>query len=508
MLKASDQELLASMCAGDSDAYGVLVARHAALVQTACRRQAPSADVDDAVQAVFLILAKRPAAAAKAPALEAWLMKVAWYVCRRSQRAAHRRWLAERSAAAQQSNAPSTRPEALDHLDECLSKLPEKQRIAVSLRFLANKTPEDIATLLGTSRDNAYQLVSRGLATLRVLLEKRGVAVGSATLISLLGAEGHAAATCAPPALVSSVITSTTATPSASVAALVQGAQSAMFITAAVPFATAAGLILTAGSLTVALAADPSAGNQAPSVAKPAWASEIGSDASGTWAKLTVDGQTQILRLIPAGKFDMGAEDGEADEKPVRKVEISTPFWLADSETTQGFWQVVMITNPSRFNNDISLPVEQVAWSDTQEFLEKLNGKVSGLNATLPTEAQWEYACRAGSTGDFAGAADFMAWTKQNSDTKSHPVKTKAPNAWGLFDMYGNVNEWCSDWYGFGTYTTGAPINPTGPDTGDYRVIRGGGWFGNATRSADRQAMKPDSKDGQIGFRIAISAAL
>lgn len=507
MPKASDQELLASMCAGDSDAYGALVARHAALVQTACRRQAPSADVDDAVQAVFIILARRPAAAAKAPALEAWLLKVTWYVCRRSQRAAHRRWKAERSAAAQQSNAPASRPEALDHLDECLSKLPEKQRIAVSLRFLADKTPEDIATLLGTSRDNAYQLVSRGLVALRALLKQRGVAVGSATLVSLLGAEGHAAASSAPPALVSSVITSTTATPTASVAILVQGAQTAMFITAAVPFATAAGLILTAGSLTVALAADPSVNHQAPSVAKPAWASEIGADASGTWAKLTVDGQTQILRLIPAGQFNMGADDGEADEKPVRKVEISKSFWLADSETTQGFWQVIMITNPSRFTNDISLPVEQVTWTDTQEFLEKLNGKVPELHAALPTEAQWEYACRAGTTDDLAAGADAVAWTKQNSDTKSHPVKAKIPNAWGLFDMYGNVNEWCSDWYEFGAYTTGASLDPTGPATGDYRVIRGGGWFGNATRSADRQAMKPDSKDGQIGFRIAIPAS-
>ena len=509
MSEVSDQELLAGMCAGDRDAYGALVARHAMLVQTACRRQAPSADIDDAVQAVFLVLARRPAAAAKAPALEAWLLKVAWYVCRRAQRAAHRRWQAEHAASKMRAGTAQARPEALDHLDDCLGRLPEKQRIAVSLRFLAGKTPEDIATVLGTSRDNAYQLVSRGLAALRLLMEQRGVAVGSAALISLLAAEGHAAAAAAPPALISSVITSTSTAPTASVAALVQGAQTAMTITAAVPFAAAAGLVLSAGSLTLALAADQPATKPAPAATKPAWASEMGRDASGTWAKLTVDGQTQMLRLIPAGRFDMGAEGGysEADEKPIRNVQISKPFWLADSELTQGFWQVVMPTNPSRFATDANLPVEQVSWIESQEFLEKLNTKVAGLNAILPTEAQWEYACRAGTTGDYAGDIAAMAWTKQNSDTKSHTVKSKQPNAWGLYDMHGNVLEWCSDWYGFGAYTTGAPLDPTGPGTGDLRVIRGGGWFGNPTRSADRQGMAPDAKDGQIGFRIAIPAA-
>jgi formylglycine-generating enzyme required for sulfatase activity len=402
-----------------------------------------------------------------------------------------------------------SRPEALDHLDDCLGRLPEKQRIAVSLRFLSGKTPEDIATVLGTSRNNAYQLVSRGQAALRMLLEQRGVSVGSAALISLLAAEGQAATATAAPALISSVITSTTTTPTASVAALVQGAQTSMAITAAVPFATAAGLVLTAGSLTMALAVAPPAAKPAASIAKPAWATEMGTDASGTWAKLKVEGQTQILRLIPAGRFDMGADGGysEPDEKPIRKVEISKPFWLADSEVTQALWQVVMTTNPSRFATQSNLPVEQVAWTDCQEFLEKLNGKVTGLGATLPTEAQWEYACRAGSTGDYAGDTAAMAWTKQNSGTQLHPVKGKQPNAWGLYDMYGNVLEWCSDWYGFGTYTTGAPLDPTGPATGTHRVIRGGGWFGGPTRSADRLGMPPDTKDGQIGFRIAIPTA-
>ena len=251
----SDADLLTACRADDREAYAVLLARHHGLVHSACLRQAPPGEAEDCVQAVFLVLMRRPAAAARAPVLAAWLLRVAWYVCRAAQRAARCRRTAEQQAASLNVMPDSTRPEALDHLDDCLARLPERQRAAISLQYLAGKPAEDVASELGVSRDNAYQLVSRGLVTLRGLLARRGVAITAPALGLLLADQAQAAVSTA--VTTASITAALGTTPSASVAALTTGAINAMTIATIAPFAAVAGLLLPLSAATVMLAADP-----------------------------------------------------------------------------------------------------------------------------------------------------------------------------------------------------------------------------------------------------------
>jgi RNA polymerase sigma factor (sigma-70 family) len=256
MIDTTDEQLLAAYRTGEREAFAVLVARHEGLVRAACLRQAPSADCEDCIQAVFLVLARRPAAAAQAPVLAAWLLRVAWHVCRRAQRGARRRREAERQAAQADGGGANSRPEALDHLDDCLAKLPERQRMAVSLQYLADKPADEVAAALGTSRDNAYQLVSRGLATLRGLLVKRGIALSGPALLALLAAEGQAATASA--SATTSLALSLSATPSAGAAKLATGVTTAMTLTAPSTITMmAASLLLAAGVTSAVVTAEP-----------------------------------------------------------------------------------------------------------------------------------------------------------------------------------------------------------------------------------------------------------
>jgi formylglycine-generating enzyme required for sulfatase activity len=182
--------------------------------------------------------------------------------------------------------------------------------------------------------------------------------------------------------------------------------------------------------------------------------------------------------LIPAGTFTMGVEESRPDEKPVTKVTLTKPFYFGKYEVTQAQWQAVMGSNPSYYKGT-NLPVEQVSWNAAQGFLTNLNERVSGYHFRLPSEAEWEYACRAGSTtqysfGDGDTALPEYGWFTGNGERKTHPVGEKKPNAWGLYDMHGNVWEWCQDWYA--PYPGGEVTDPTGPATGATIVMRGGSW--------------------------------
>ena len=175
---------------------------------------------------------------------------------------------------------------------------------------------------------------------------------------------------------------------------------------------------------------------------------------------------------------------------------------------TQALWTAVMGNNPSRFKGD-NLPVEQVLWEDCQTFIGKLNG-LTGKSFRLPTEAEWEYAARGGKRSNhtqYSGSSniDDVAWYSGNSGSKTHPVKTKKPNEFGLYDMSGNVNEWCQDWYG--SYSSNAQTNPTGPDSGSRRVHRGGSWndYERYCRSSFRFSDSPGLRYGNLGFRLALS---
>jgi formylglycine-generating enzyme required for sulfatase activity len=213
---------------------------------------------------------------------------------------------------------------------------------------------------------------------------------------------------------------------------------------------------------------------------------------------------------IPAGTFMMGSNNGRGNEKPVHKVTITRPFYIGKYEVTQEQWQAVMGKNPSKFTGAKN-PVEMLAWSHCQEFLEKLNQKVRGAKCTLPTEAEWEYACRGRSTTEYCfgddekGLGDY-AWYRENSGRTTHAVGQKKPNARGLYDMHGNVWEWCQDWYDVSCYKAGRRVDPKGPRTGHQRVLRGGSWNGHAAhcRSAYRGNLTPTNRSDNLGFRVVL----
>jgi formylglycine-generating enzyme required for sulfatase activity len=188
------------------------------------------------------------------------------------------------------------------------------------------------------------------------------------------------------------------------------------------------------------------------------------------------------LVLIRPGSFMMGNEKGDDDEKPVHKVTISKPFYLGKFEVTQEQWQAVMGSNPSHFRGAKN-PVDRVSWEACQAFIKKLNEKFAHAQVTfgLPTEAEWEYACRAGSTsrcgfGDRQSKLAEYAWFTDDAGGTTHPVGQKKPNAWGLYDMHGNVWEWCGDWYDGDYYKRSPAVDPTGPTAVTSRVLRGGSW--------------------------------
>lgn len=215
--------------------------------------------------------------------------------------------------------------------------------------------------------------------------------------------------------------------------------------------------------------------------------------------------------LIPAGTFQMGATNGDADELPVHAVTITKAFYVQKTEVTQGQWRAVMGTNPSYFNScGDTCPVEMVSWNDIQAFLTKLNQANPGMNFRLPTEAEWEYAARAGTTGDYGGngVLEDMGWYVSNAGSKTHRVAQRRPNAWGLYDMHGNVFEWVNDWRG--AYPSGAVSDPTGPSTGSNRMMRGGSWYHNASyhRSASREGSYPSDRGYAHGFRLARTQGL
>jgi formylglycine-generating enzyme required for sulfatase activity len=219
--------------------------------------------------------------------------------------------------------------------------------------------------------------------------------------------------------------------------------------------------------------------------------------------------------FIKGGCFEMGDTfgDGENDEKPVHEVCVDD-FYLGKYEVTQGQWEKVMENNPSNFKGRDN-PVERVSWNDVQQFIERLNNQ-SGRKHRLPTEAEWEYAARSGGKREkWSGTsqeADLgqYAWYSNNSGGQTHPVGEKRPNGLGLYDLSGNVEEWCADWYDGNYYTNSPKDNPSGPGNGQYRVLRGGSWglSPGLARAAYRFRIVPAFRGslGGLGFRLRLSA--
>ncbi len=220
----------------------------------------------------------------------------------------------------------------------------------------------------------------------------------------------------------------------------------------------------------------------------------------------------EMIYVAP-GSFTMGSPESEAGRsiwETQHRVTLTKGFWLGKYEVTQARWKSVMGSNLSHFTGD-NLPVECVSWNDCQEFIRKVNAEAErqfGGEARLPTEAEWEYACRAWSIGAYAGTGnlDSMGWYWDNSGDGTHPVGQKRPNAWGFYDMHGNVREWCNDRYG--EYPGGSVTDPAGAASGDDRVLRGGSWnnLARICRSAYRNGGDPGDRGGSNGFRLACSA--
>jgi len=278
----------------------------------------------------------------------------------------------------------------------------------------------------------------------------------------------------------------------------------------------------------------------------PHWASGWGQDRYGVFVEFTLQEVTQPVRWIPPGRFWMGSPEEQPgrydNEGPRHPVTLTEGFWLFDTPCTQALWQAVMGNNPSRFQSP-TRPVEQVSWYDAQDFLARINSRIPGLDLTLPSEAQWEHACRARTetaiyTGELAilgernaPALDPIAWYGGNSgvefeldngyDSSSWPekqyshtkagtrlVQRKRANPWGLYDMLGNVLEWCQDrWHDHyrGAPTDGSAWEDSAADTGASRVLRGGSWFHDArgVRAASRFASHPVYRIDYTGFRCA-----
>ena len=280
-------------------------------------------------------------------------------------------------------------------------------------------------------------------------------------------------------------------------------------------------------------------------IERPSWANGMGRDRYGVFVVFAVDGIEQKMRWIEPGSFMMGSpadEPGRYDrEGPQHLVTLNQGFWLGETPCTQALWMAVMGTNPSQFQSS-DRPVEQVSWEDCQEFFARLEERIPGFGGRFPTEAEWEYACRAGTeAATYAGPIeilgknnalilDAISWYGGNSGVDfelesgvdssdweekqyehvlagTHPVKRKEPNPWGLYDMLGNVDEWCVDWYG--DYPEES-VNPTGPVMGSFRVLRGGSWGGIAqhVRAACRWDVPPSYRWSRLGFRLARGQSL
>ena len=226
----------------------------------------------------------------------------------------------------------------------------------------------------------------------------------------------------------------------------------------------------------------------------------------------TVNGVSFTMIAVEGGTFQMGAtseqgSDADSDEKTVHSVTLSD-YYIGETEVTQELWTAVMGNNPSWYSGNPQRPVERVSWNDCQEFVKKLN-QLTGKNFRLPTEAEWEYAARGGKKSKgykYSGSntIDNVAWYTNNSGSKTHDVKTKQANELGIYDMSGNVWEWCQDWYG--SYSSSSQTNPTGPSSGSCRVLRGGSWVSGAgsCRVSYRYSSHPDFSYDYYGFRLVL----
>jgi RNA polymerase sigma factor (sigma-70 family) len=542
----TDGELLAAFTAtGDESAFAEVMHRHGAMVHGVCRSVlADHHEAQDVTQATFLTLARKAKSLRSDPSVGGWLHRVAWCLARDvlSSRVSRKRREEEivRRHETTMTVAGDSATVAAD-VNAAVAALPERYRMPLVLFHMEEQSLEQTARQLGLNPKTTSTRLVRGREILRRRLTRQGVAVASTgALTTLLSAEAGAAVL--PATFVSATVKAaglaaagklaagvTAGTVSANVAALTKGAVQ-MILVAKMKMVAATVVVCALAVGTAAVVAQ----SQAPASrdkAADAVAVGVGTDENRLKTELSLDlgnGVKMDFVLIRPDAFIMGSDrissgaNPAHTANPAHKVRITAPFYMAKYEVTQEQWETIMTNNPSYHKGAKNLPVTMVSWNDCQEFIKKLNEKTTAFAAAkpgedvgpirLPTEAEWEYACRAGSEteycfGDSTNALAEYAWFSDNSGRKPHPVGEKKPNAWGLYDMHGNVLEWCADWYGELSQAEAEQIDPSGPSSGSSRVLRGGSLLYPpvSCRSVYRQLNHPTGRDFMIGFRCCSS---
>jgi RNA polymerase sigma factor (sigma-70 family) len=577
----TDSDLMAAYAdACDENAFAELAARHQQMVYRVCLRMLRHhQEAEDATQAVFLVLLNKASRLmTRKGEFTGWLYGVARNVCLEALRKRAKR---QEEAMLDETEEPVVeeyRPaheEVLPFLDEELAGLTGVLRQAVVLRYLQNHSEAEAAQRAGCAVGTLSMRASRGIERLRQRLAKRGVALGGAALAGLLTSEASAAVpeTLLPSILATvktAVATTATATGATTTAAmLAKGAMKAMYLAKVkMVAAIAAAVIVTGTAVPVGIAVAQAASKESklagdylvidlsggPAVSNYP-VGYLSAVPSGGW---TDEYKTTklVMRKIPAGTFTMGSptnELGRSANETQHTVTVSRAFYLGVFEMTQRQWELVMGNKPSYFTNATcyaTRPVEQVSYYDIREstnnsamspnwpatnavhadsFMGKLRAKTGLTGFDLPTESQWEYACRAGAdTALNSGynltntASDAQMnvvgryqFQHNGPNTYGHDqgvatnggtaaVGSYQANAWGLYDMHGNVKEWCLDW---NVNYPGSVTDPKGAASGSFRVLRGGSWGNDANRcrSAYLYYSWPGDRSGSSGFRAAMT---
>lgn len=516
---------------GDNAALAALVRRHAPMVWGVCRRLLRSHhDAEDAFQATFLVLVRKAASVKPREAVGNWLYGVAHQTAVRmramaAKRAGREKVVVDMPEMVVEENSHN---DLLPLLDQELSCLPDKYRLMIVLCDLESKTRKEVARQLGIPEGTVAGRLARARAMLAKRLARKGVAVSGVGLGAALSQVAVSAS--APATLVASTIKDTSlmaagkvveAAISPTVAALTEGVMKAMLLNK-LKTVTVMVMLMCMVTLMSAMLVWGQTEDKSKAVEKPAAKAEK-QEAQAQEKKDPPKEFTNSIGMkfvwIKSGTFMMGSpkeEKERKDDETQHKVTLTKGFYMGVYTVTQEQWQAVMGNNPSDFKGEKNLPVESVSWDDCQEFIKKLREK-DKKPYRLPTEAEWEYACRAGTKtpfhfgetisteqANYNGNFVYGTGKKGVYRKKTTPVGSFPANAWGLHDMHGNVWQWCQDWYG--GYPKDEVTDPQGREKGRSRVLRGGSWGEGPEycRSACRFRLDPALRDGSNGGGLRV----
>jgi len=514
-------------------AFEALVRRHGPMVLGVCRRVLHDRhDAEDAFQATFLVLIRKAAGIGKRELLANWLYGVAHRTALKAHKATARRRARERQVAdmaPKQVTQDEAMQEMLPLLDQELSRLPDKYRVPIILCDLEGKTKRVAAQQLNLPE----RTLSTRLARARVMLAKRLARHGttlSGSAVALALSQNMTSAS-VPPMLVSATVkigalvvagkTGAAGAISAKVAALTEGVVKGMLLTKLKTMIAVVLIVVGVGAFGGGLLAQRSAGKLTDDEVKQGTKSATRAQPTEP-PKEFANSLGMKFVWIPPGTFMMGSpkdEQGRLDHETQHKVTLTKGFYMGVHLVTQEQWQAVMGNNLSEFSGEKNLPVDVSSWDDCQEFIRRLRAK-DKKQYRLPTEAEWEYSCRAGTTTPFyfgeAISTDQANYDGEHpypygSDKKGENRKKTTPvgrfpaNAFGLYDMHGNVWQWCQDW--LGPYPKNAVVDPTGLEILPRRVVRGGSYhdWAVALRSAFRGSWHPSDHHLSCGFRVAMT---